>query len=132
MTSYALDTNTLIYFFKGEGRVARRLLSESPANVAVPSVVVYELEVGIAKSKNPAKRKNQLERLISAVRLLPFGRAEAAAAAEIRAELELRGARIGPMDNLIAGTALSSGTVLVTRNAEEMKRCPGLKIENWY
>ena len=53
---FVLDTNTLIYFFRGEGEVARRLLSTAPANIAVPTIVVYELETGIAKSKDAAKR----------------------------------------------------------------------------
>ena len=46
----ALDTNTLVYYFKGLGRVKDRLLSMSPADIAIPSVVLYELEVGIAQS----------------------------------------------------------------------------------
>jgi tRNA(fMet)-specific endonuclease VapC len=51
-----LDTNTLIYFFKGRGNVAERILSVPPAEVAVPAIVVYELEVGIL---NLAIRKNE-------------------------------------------------------------------------
>jgi predicted nucleic acid-binding protein len=47
---FALDTNTLICFFKGLGRVKERLAAVSPANVAIPSVVLYELEVEIARS----------------------------------------------------------------------------------
>ncbi len=47
---FALDTNTLIYFFRGTGRVQDRLLAVPPAEVAIPSVVLYELEVGIAQS----------------------------------------------------------------------------------
>jgi tRNA(fMet)-specific endonuclease VapC len=34
---FLLDTNTLIYFFKGQGRVAERLLATSPAEVAIAS-----------------------------------------------------------------------------------------------
>lgn len=36
-----LDTNTLIYFFKGQGGVAQRLLSHAPGQLAVSSVVVF-------------------------------------------------------------------------------------------
>jgi tRNA(fMet)-specific endonuclease VapC len=45
---YALDTNALIHFFKGAGRVKERLLATPPGEVAIPSVVLYELEIGIA------------------------------------------------------------------------------------
>jgi len=65
---YVLDTNTLIYFFRGQGKVAERLLATPPAEVAIPAVSVYELEVGIAKSTEPTKRRRQFEELLDAVR----------------------------------------------------------------
>lgn len=43
---FALDTNTLIDYFKGMGRVGERLLAAEPSEVAIPAVVLYELELG--------------------------------------------------------------------------------------
>jgi len=54
---YVLDTNTLIYYFKGMGRVAEQLLQQPPRDIAIPSVVLYELETGLAKSIAPEKRR---------------------------------------------------------------------------
>ena len=129
---FVLDTNTLVYFFRGEGRVAQRLLATAPADIAVQAVVVYELEVGIAKSSEPAKRRKQLGDLLGAVSVLPFGRDEARAAAALRARLEAAGTPIGPVDTLIAGTALACRGTLVTRNLREFCRVPGLDVEDWY
>ena len=129
---YVLDTNTLVYFFRGEGRVAERLLATPPADICIPAVVVYELETGLAKSTDPAKRRSQLDRLLRHMVVLPFGVEEARAAATLRARLEREGAPIGPMDTLIAGTALASGGTLVTRNLREFGRVPGLAVEDWY
>ena len=53
---YMLDTNTLIYFFKGMGNVAHHLLHETPQNIGIPSLVLFELQMGIAKSASPKKR----------------------------------------------------------------------------
>ena len=53
-------------------------------------------------------------------------------AARIRATLEQRGEPIGPIDVLIAGTALAQTAVLVTRNVREFERVPGLQVEDWY
>jgi len=128
----ALDTNTLIHFFKGQGRVADQLLATSPAEVAIPAVVLYELEVGIAKSSSPEARRRQLDQLLDAVEVLPFGPAEARAAARARAQLERAGAGIGPLDTLIAGTALAHGATLVTHNTAEMARVPGLLVVDWF
>ena len=35
---YLLDTKTVIYFFKGQGRVADHLFAVPPAEVALPSL----------------------------------------------------------------------------------------------
>lgn len=129
---YILDTNTLIYFFKGIGNVANILLSKSPKDISIPSITLYEIEVGIAKSNNPEKRKKQLESLISRISITPFGANEAEVAAMIRADLENKGKPIGPYDTLIAGIALSNNATLVTHNTKEFERVNGLTIEDWY
>ncbi len=129
---YLLDTNTLIYFFKDIGNVAATLLSKSPKDIYIPAIALYEIEVGIAKSNNSKKRKNQLESFTSRTSILPFGSKEAEVAAMIRAELEKRGTPIGPYDTLIAGTALASNATLVTHNTKEFNRVGGLAIEDWY
>ena len=129
---WVLDTNTLIYFFKGMGRVSEVLLSHSPGDIAIPAIVLYELEVGIAKSTAPRKRRQQLKTLIDVTQLLPFGSAEAEAAALIRASLEKNGQPIGPYDVLIAATALTQKATLVTRNIREFERIKHLNLEDWF
>jgi tRNA(fMet)-specific endonuclease VapC len=129
---YLLDTNTLIYFFKDMGNVAEALLSKSPKDIAIPSISLYELEVGIAKSNNPKKRKKQLESLVSRIAVLPFASKEAEVAARIRAELENLGTPIGPYDTLIAGIALSSNATLITHNTKEFSRVEGLSLKDWF
>jgi tRNA(fMet)-specific endonuclease VapC len=129
---YAVDTNSVSYFLKGKGRVAQRLLAEAPSNVGLPSVVLYELEYGAARSQAPADLKARLDELLRALRVLPFGEAEARAAARIRVRLESEGKPIGPMDVLVAATALEQQAVLVTHNTKEFRRVKGLRVEDWY
>jgi len=129
---YILDTNTVIYFFKGVGDVAEKLLSVPPKEIGLPSVVPYEIYVGIAKSTSPEKRRQQLEQLVSVVNLFPFGLNEAQCAAKIRADLETRGCPIGPYDVLIAATALIHNGILVTHNVNEFSRVDNLRIEDWF
>lgn len=129
---FLLDTNTLIHFFKGQGRVPERLLATPPAEVALPAIALFELEVGIAKSAQPTKRRRQLGELLDVVAVVPFDRAAASAAAKVRATLEAAGKPIGPMDTLIAGTALAHDATLVTHNTAEFGRVRGLAIVDWY
>ena len=129
---YVLDTNTLIYFFKGLGGVSKRVLAVPPKQISIPSIVLYELEVGIARSTSPKKRRKQLEDFTSLVKVLPFGTEEARSAASIRVDLEKKGRPIGPYDILIAAVALTSQFILVTRNTAEFSRIKGLRLENWH
>jgi tRNA(fMet)-specific endonuclease VapC len=129
---FALDTNTLIYFFKGLGGVKDKLLALSPADVAVPSVVLFELEVGIAQSNRPSKRRGQLDTLLAVVTVLPFDSEAAKRAADVCSLLAKSGSAIGPMDTLIAGTALANGATLVTRKVREFRRVSGLRLADWY
>lgn len=129
---YVLDTNTLIYFFKGSGRVAERMLDEAPADIGVPAVVVFELLTGIAKSVSPKKRTRQLSSLLDAIKVLPFSIEEAKSSAKIRAQLEKKGTPIGPLDVLIAGTAMANQATLVSHNLAEFERVYGLRTEDWF
>ena len=129
---YVLDTNTLIYYFKGQGQVAQNLANVSPLEIVVSTIVLFELQVGIAKSNSPAKRTQQLQKFLSRVNVIPFDRDAALAAATIRAQLEQQGTPIGPIDVLIAGTAVALQATLVTHNVNEFSRVSELAIADWY
>jgi tRNA(fMet)-specific endonuclease VapC len=129
---FVLDTNTVIYFFRGSGNVPQNLLSKSPKDIGIPTIVLFELEVGIAKSRFPRKRIKQLQDLVALVQVVPFGIKEARAAASIRAQLEERGIGIDPYDILISGTALAHQATLVTHNTKEVSRIQKLQVEDWY
>jgi tRNA(fMet)-specific endonuclease VapC len=63
--------------------------------------------------------------------VVPFDRACAEHYARLRADLEQRGCVIGDRDMMIAATALAHNLVLLTDNAAEFARIPGLRIETW-
>ena len=129
---YVLDTNTVSYFFRGQGQVAQRLLGTAPREIAIPSIVLYEIEAGIAKSPQNKSRRRQLSIFVAQVLVIPFAEAEARSSALIRSQLEKKGQTIGPYDILIGGTALANSAILATHNTREFGRIKGLKIEDWY
>ncbi len=129
---FALDTNTLIYFFKGTGRVKDHLLALSPAEIAIPAIVLYELGIGTGQAEHPSKRRGQVDELVRAVSVLPFDTAAAKRAAEVNLALGKTGSVIGPMDSLIAGTVLVHNATLVTHNSREFRRVRGLDVVDWY
>lgn len=122
----------MIYYFKEQGNVAQNLEAVPPEEIVISTILLFELQVGLAKSTSPTKRSQQLQQLLSRVRLVPFDREAALAAGTIRAQLEQQGTPIGPMDVLIAGTAVALQGTIVTRNGREFSRVVGLPIVDWY
>lgn len=129
---YLLDTNTVIYFFKGLGDISKNLFNVSPKDIFIPSIVVYELEVGIAKSNDSQKRQEQLKKLLSQINIINFTQTEVVQSAKIRADLEKKGTPIGSIDILIAGCAKANNLILVTRNTKEFQRVENLQLIDWY
>jgi tRNA(fMet)-specific endonuclease VapC len=129
-----LDTDVVIGFLKGEpralvARVERELLQ---GVLSLPSVALFELHYGIAKS---ARREENTRRFAIFLRLpvavVPFDADDAEEAGDIRAALERAGTPISPYDILIAAQARRRQATLVTANAREFARVPGLRYEDW-
>lgn len=125
-----LDSNILIDCLKGREPAASRFRAAAPSEIAIPSIVAYELEYGTLKVEGPQRRRI-LSRMLDGLEEVPFDRAAAREAARIRLELERRGIVIGPLDVLVAGTAFSRGHTLATNNTREFSRIKGLKLEDW-
>ena len=125
-----LDSKTVIYYLKGRESVVSRLQSSSPSELAIPSVVAYEIEYGTNKIGS-TRRRTLASELLTALIQVPFDHDAARESARIRLELEARGTVIGPIDLLIAGTARSRGAMLVTSNTKEFSRVKGLQLSDW-
>lgn len=124
---YLLDTNACIaHLRRRDSRVTARLQQSSPAEVAVCSVVRSELLFGAKRSRDPERERSVVEAFLAPMSSLPFDDAAAEKCAEIRDALESTGARIGAYDMQIAAIAISAGLTLVTHNAREFARVPGL------
>ena len=129
---FALDTDTVSYFLRGQGRVAARLSLADPASIGIPSIVLHELRCGMLRAGGDTRKRDDLESFLGAIAVLDFDARSADAAAEARLELDRQGQQIGPFDILIAGTALASGATLVTHNVREFERIRNLRLEDWY
>ena len=130
--AYLLDSDTLIYFFKGIGQVRSHLTEQRDSDINLCTPVLYELLTGAYKSRDPRSQLAQLEAAKKRFQILSFTAACADRSAQARAHLERLGTPIGSIDTLIAGIALAHNLTLVTRNTREFERVPGLNIENWH
>ncbi len=122
-----LDTDFLIDFFGGHPEAVTKMKSIQIDSLAVSSISFYEILYGELKKK----RLFDSEEFVQIFRVIPMGERETKMAVQIRLELEKNGGRIGWADEMIAATALSHQTVLITRNLKHFQRVKGLKIESW-
>jgi tRNA(fMet)-specific endonuclease VapC len=128
---YLLDTDTCIAAMRGREPVLDRLATISPDDCAISTVTLYELTVGVAKCRDPKTEAAKVARFAASVHLLPLEAKGAQRAGTVRAELERQGRSIGPYDVLLAGQALAHDLTLVSGNASEFSRVPGLQLETW-
>jgi len=135
MTTYLLDTNACIALINGTEANVRRRFRRAVARESVlllSSIVAFELWYGAAKSQRQDRNRQRLAAFFAGpLEWTMFDEDDAEAAGNIRAELEAKGAPIGAYDVLLAGQARRRRAVLVTSNAKEFERVPGLRWEDW-
>lgn len=108
-----------------------KLLSLNPADVAISSITVYELEYGAAKSKWGERTRQNLAMFLAPFNILAFDTKDATAAGIIRAYLERQGSPVGSYDVQIAAQGLTKDLTVVTHNTREFGRIPNLRLEDW-
>jgi tRNA(fMet)-specific endonuclease VapC len=72
-----------------------------------------------------------MEQFTARLEVLAFPPNAAVHFGQIRADVERRGTPLGPLDMLIGAHARAEGLIIVTNNALELRRLPGLRVENW-
>lgn len=129
---YLLDTNICIFIIKHRPAAVRERFERLKSGEAgISAVTEAELWYGAQKSQRVAENLAAILDFTSRMEVLPFGSVATAPYGQIRAELTRRGQPIGPLDFLIAATALAQDLTLVTNNTGEFQRVPGLRLEDW-
>jgi tRNA(fMet)-specific endonuclease VapC len=130
--AWLLDTNAWIQILKRPGgSLEQVVISHSPDDILLCSVVKAELWHGALKYERRDRRLAVLAKLFAAFLSFPFDDDAAWHYAEIRHQLEAAGRVIGPNDLKIAAICRANGLTLVTSNTTEFSRVPDLQIEDW-
>ena len=133
--NYLLDTNACIALINGKPAGVRPRFEEASqvgAQISTSSVVMFELWYGVAKSTRPEVNADRLAAFLAGpIDIIDFDDGDAQVAGQVRASLEAVENPIGAYDVLIGSQALRHGTTLVTANADEFRRIPGLAWEDW-
>ncbi len=125
-----LDTDTVSFALRGQGRVGARILEHRPSELCVSAITVAELRFG-ATRRSSAKLHALIDAFIGNVAAVPFDEACATEFGLIGSELAERGSPIGEFDALIAAHAITLGLTLVTNNVKHFRRVRRLRVQNW-
>jgi tRNA(fMet)-specific endonuclease VapC len=126
-----LDTNICSYILRRHpAAMIERFAGLDRAQLWLSAVVAAELRFGAVKLGS-VRFAAAVETWLTGFDVRPWPVDATRQYANIRYALERAGQPIGGMDLMIAAHALAEDAVLVTNNAREFMRVPGLAVEEW-
>ena len=126
-----LDTNVCSYILRHHPpAMIERFAELNPRQLWLSAIVAAELRFGAAKLASP-RFSAAVEAWLAGFEVRPWPLDATQHYAKVRAKLERAGETIGAMDLLIAAHAMAEDSTLVTNNAREFLRVPGLAVEEW-
>jgi tRNA(fMet)-specific endonuclease VapC len=129
---YYLDTNTCIYYLKGQyPSILKHFIDIKSDQITIPSIVKAELLYGVEKSQRKIENHRTVQLFLNAFQIADFDSESAVQYSTIRAQLEQKGTPIGPNDLIIASLVKAKKGILVTHNLKEFSRVEGLHLEDW-
>jgi tRNA(fMet)-specific endonuclease VapC len=126
-----LDTNICSYILRRHPlAMIERFAGLDRAQLWLSAIVAAELRFGAVKLGS-TRFAAAVECWLAGFEVRPWPVDATRQYANIRYALERAGQPIGGMDLMIAAHALAEDAVLVTNNAREFMRVPGLAVEEW-
>jgi tRNA(fMet)-specific endonuclease VapC len=131
MLTYMLDTNICIYVMTKRSLNLLERFNALAEQLCISSITLGELHYGAEKSARREANVTALQHFVARLDVLAFDAKAAMHYGQLRAELHRAGTPCGPHDMQIGGHARSEGLIVVTNNAREFSRMPGVRVENW-
>ena len=126
-----LDTNICSYILRRHpASMIERFATLDREQLWLSAIVAAELRVGAAKLAAP-RFQAAVEAWLLGFDVRPWPLDATHHYAQIRTALERAGKSINGMDLMIAAHALAEDSVVITNNAREFHRVPGLAVEEW-
>jgi tRNA(fMet)-specific endonuclease VapC len=126
-----LDTNICSYILRRHpASMIERFAGLDRSQLWLSAMVAAELRFGAVKLASP-RFSAAVEAWLAGFDLRPWPVEATHHYAQMRAALERAGQPVGAMDMMIAAHAMAEDSVVVTNNAREFHRVPGLAVEEW-
>jgi len=126
-----LDTNICSYVLrKRPVQMVERFRQLDRRQLWLSAIVAAELRSG-AEKLGSSRFRGSVEAWLSGFELRDWPLAATHHYARLRAQLEAKGTPVGNLDLMIAAHALAEDSVVITNNAREFHRIPGVAVEEW-
>jgi tRNA(fMet)-specific endonuclease VapC len=129
--NYLLDTDTLIYWLKGNNSIEQKALAIGLKYLSYSIISHAELCFGAYNSQQKDKNLKAIQVVNQKLALINLNTESAELFGMVKADLKQQGTIILDADIMIAAIALSNKLTLVTNNEKHFIRIPDLIIENW-
>lgn len=126
-----LDTNICSYVLRRRpAQMVVRFRQLDRQQLWFSAIVAAELRFG-AEQLGSTRFQAAVEAWLSGFQLCDWPLAATHHYARLRAQLEAKGTPVGNLDLMIAAHALAEDSVVITNNAREFHRIPGVAVEEW-
>jgi predicted nucleic acid-binding protein len=125
------DTSFIVDIMKSNKEAIEKAeeIGKSGSTIAVTSISIFELFVGVELSIKKDQERNKITRILNGLSIISFDEDSAREAGRIFAQKRRNGSTIDPEDSMIAGICARRNEILITRNIKHFKDIEGVKIE---
>jgi tRNA(fMet)-specific endonuclease VapC len=128
--NYLLDTNIIIFFFRGKFDLHHKIKHIGIERCFISEITLAELKYGAAYSQNPLKHFEKIDKLLESITVIPISSIIDLFANQ-KANLRKLGTMIDDFDLLIGCTAIQNEMILVTNNTKHFERLNNIQLEDW-
>lgn len=128
--TYFLESNIVSYILNGKSAIKNRIeeLLLQGNDIFIPTFVYYEIKRGLL-AVGATSKLERFNNFVKTLGLINLTMQTYDMAANVYALLKKQGLLIEDADLFIGCSALENSAILITNNANHLKRISGLKIE---
>ncbi len=129
-----IDSCVLIESERGRLDLAAHIAARADEGIYLSALSASELLHGVHRATDPAQRSRRsafVEEILRQLPVLEVDLTSARAHARLCAELARAGTPVPAHDLWIAATCIARDYTLITANARDFERVPGLALEVW-
>jgi tRNA(fMet)-specific endonuclease VapC len=130
LKKYLIDTNTCIFFIKGNYDLKKKFEKVNLDNCFISEITLAELKFGVENSERKEKNQIALDNFVTGIKVVPIFHSLNLYAKE-KARLRKAGTPIDDFDILIGVTSVTHNLIMVTNNTREFIRIKGINLEDW-